>query len=112
MVEIIRSTTIPTKDNYFKVNVLKSLHTGKITYEFFYLKYGREYHQFNHSANGLMKRFYQFWKMVVLVENHEPLVRVLYKVQYELLVKELHSPNHDLTNSVERIQPDFHLGDM
>ena len=101
MVEIVRSTTITLKDNYFKVNVLQSTHTGKITYECFYLKYGREYHQFNHSHHGLMERFYHFVKMAGSGKTPELPVRVLYKLQYEQLVMKQPLPSQDYLSIVE-----------
>jgi hypothetical protein len=103
MVEIIRSTTISIgKENTdFRVNVLKSKITGKTTYECFYFLYGREYHQFNHSPHGLMKRFYHFVKMVGSGKSPSLPVRVLYKLQYEHLVMGQPLPNQDYLSIVE-----------
>lgn len=111
MVETITSTTYNLKDNYFKVNVLKSKITGKSTFECFYLHQGREYHQFNHSANGLVKRFSLVLKKAASVETHALLQRVLYTFLNGLLVMEQHSLYPDQTHSVGNTQPNFHHDD-
>jgi hypothetical protein len=108
MVEILRSTTLDLKNTYFKVNVLQSTITKKITYECFYLFQGREYHQFNHSPNGLMKRASFVFQKVASVENHGLLQRVLYTFLTELMVMEQHSSSPDQTNIVGNIQQGSH----
>ena len=108
MIEIVKTINIPFKDNYFKVNVLKSQITGKITYTCFYIQYGREQQKFNHQYSSLLKRFYFFLKKVVLVETPELPVRVPYTSLTELIMNQQHSPNQAYENIVENTQQEIH----